>query len=159
MYVSYDEKFRLPNDYLIELNYVKSFEYEGEKHYAFHVRSRTSSDCVQKVIWKDNIKIYDKIEKNIHKLEYKDIRKLKLEGKPKDFELERIVNFGNEFTLKIEYWNSKDKQEPNKGNLDSKYRKLILFDSHYNLVSEIIEKNPNYINPNLVYEPDDIEVG
>ncbi len=158
MYVSYDDKFRLPENYIIELNYVRPFEYEGKKSYVFHASSRISADCVQKVIWKDNIKIYDEIEENVHKLKYKDYRKLKLEGKPKEFELERIVNFGKEFSLKIEYWHSKDKQEPNLGNLESKYRRLILFNSEDNIISEVIEKNPNYINPNLVND-DDIEIG
>ena len=157
MYVDYDEKFRLPDKYIIELNYLRPFENEGKKQYARKVQNRTSADCVEKIIWKNNIKIYDKIEKNVHKLEYKDIRKLKLEGKPEDFELERTVNFGNEFTLKIEYWHSKDKQEPNQGNLDSEYRRLILFNSEENILSEIIEKNPNYIGPNFIYEDNDAE--
>lgn len=159
MFVSYDDKFRLPENYVIKLNYLRPFEYEGKIQYADSVSSRTSADCVQKIIWKDNIKIYDKIEKNVHKLEYKDVRKLKLDGKPEEFELERVVNFGNEFSLKIEYWHSKDKQEPNKGNLESKYRRLILSNSKGIIVSEVVEKNPDYIDLNRVNEDDNIEVG
>lgn len=155
----YDERFRLPKNYVIELNYLRAYEAEdGKVRYVDSVMDRSSADYVQKVIWKDNIKIYNEIEKNFHKLEYEDIQKLELECKPEDFELGRTVNFGNEFSLEIEYWHSKDKQEPNRGNLESKYRRLILFNSEDNIISEVIEKNPNYINPNLVND-EDIEIG
>ena len=61
-------------------------------------------------------------------------------------DVERIFNFPNGYSAKIEYWISPTERDHKHGFYTAKYRKLILSDDKDNIISDIFEDNPNYRN-------------
>ena len=59
-------------------------------------------------------------------------------------DVERVFNFPNGYSAKIEYWISPTERDYKHGFYTAKYRKLILSDDKDNIISDIFEDNPNY---------------
>lgn len=108
-----------------------------EKGRSEHMRSK---------LYKQGILVDESIEDNPNFVTYEDARKIKDQGKFVGEEFERVIHFTNGYFAKIEYWFSKEKQDPNLGNYDSKYRRVVLFNEFQQIISEIIDKNPRYIS-------------
>ena len=57
---------------------------------------------------------------------------------------ERVFNFPNGYSAKIEYWISPTERNPEHGFYTAKYRRMILSDEKDNVISDIFEDNPYY---------------
>lgn len=64
-------------------------------------------------------------------------------------EFERLINFDNGYVAKIEYWQSINNHDSKFGIYDAKYRKTTLFDNGNNIISEVMEDNPHFIDPTI----------
>lgn len=148
------EEFMLPGDWVILIDYgmevsPAEVSWGYEKGRSAYMRSK---------LYKQGILVDESIEDNPNFVTYEDARKIKNQGKFVGEEFERVIHFPNGYVAKIEYWFSKEKQNPNLGNYDSKYRRLILFNEFNKVISEIIEENPRYISPeelNFINNPPD----
>ena len=61
-------------------------------------------------------------------------------------EFEKIINFSDGKTLKVEYWETSYSKGDNLSIYDAEFRKSYLYDSDGSLISELIESNPHYID-------------
>ena len=147
------EFFELPNNWKIEIYYgfIDDPRFPGNTEF-LNVKTRTSGQLRKIRIIKDNILLEEKIENNPAFLS--DKNKIYASWSIDGEEFERKINFDNKYIFKIEYWFSKNKQEPNRGIYFSKFHKLILYNYDREIISEIIEENPNYINPKIIDEID-----
>ena len=57
---------------------------------------------------------------------------------------ERIFNFPNGYSAKIEYWISPTERDSKHGFYTAKYRRMILSDENDEIISDIFEDNPYY---------------
>ncbi len=138
------EKFMLPGEWEILIDYGGDARFPREKiiwgyekGISTHMRSK---------LFKQDIFITEAIEKNPNYVTYEEYTKIRDQGKFIGEEFERIIHFPNGYVAKIEYWFSKEKQDPNLGNYGSKYRRLILFNEFNQIISQIIEGNPSFLS-------------
>lgn len=61
-------------------------------------------------------------------------------------EFEKIINFPDGKTLKVEYWETSYSKGDNLSIYDAEFRKSYLYDSDGSLISELIESNPHFID-------------
>ena len=61
-------------------------------------------------------------------------------------EPEKIINFPDGKTFKIEYWENPMSKGDNLGIYNAKYRKCFLFEKNGKLISKALESNPHYID-------------
>lgn len=59
-------------------------------------------------------------------------------------EFEKVINFQDGKVAKIEYWITPKKRDKNYGIYAANYRRSVLFDKFGEIISEIMERNPNY---------------
>ena len=138
------EGFLFPNNWMIISDYIYSehepiIDSDGQLGCG-----RARGNFRRSKLFNDNILVSEVIEDNPHYLPSEEINRRNDEGKFLGEEFERTINFPNGYVAKIEYWNSKDNQEPNRGIYHSKFRKLILFNENNQVISEVIQKNPNF---------------
>lgn len=147
------EKFFLPNGMYLQIDYGIIY-WEDNKYHPFYTRYSGSCRRSRLLTNQDNI-ITEVIEKNPDMLSYERQCEIIEEGLYIGDEFERVINFPNGFSVKIEYWKSINGRDENFGMYDSKYRKTILFDENDNVLSEIMEDNPHFIN----YDAENLRIG
>ena len=118
-------------------HYYPAFErYSGSKR-----RSQLLDD-------KGNI-ISEVIESNPDELTYEKEKSILATGLKIGDEFERVINFPNGYVAKIEYWVTPLKRDKNFGRYDAKYQKKILLDEKDNIISEVMDYNPYYMDSNV----------
>ena len=149
------ELFYLNNDWRIEIYYgfINDPQFPDNDKF-INMKTRLSGVLMEVKLFKDNILIDNQIEANPGYCSHENKIKHDAAWQNKGNEFERKIYFDNGYMFKIEYWFSKNKQEPNRGIYHSEFRKLILYNQNKEKISEIIEKNPNYINPEIINEFD-----
>ena len=64
---------------------------------------------------------------------------------------DRIINFDDGKVAKIEYWATPQYRDKNYRMYNADYRKLILLDENNEIISEVMEENPNnYVDENVI---------
>ena len=136
--------FLLPNNWEVISDYIysKNESIIDSEHQLG--RGRARGNYRRSKLFKDNILVSETIEINPDYLPPDEIKRLTEKGEFIGEEFERTINFPNGYVAKIEYWNSKDEQKPNLGIYRSEYRKLILLNEKNQVISEVIQKNPNF---------------
>lgn len=61
-------------------------------------------------------------------------------------EFEKIINFPDGKTFKVEYWETSHSKGDNLSIYTANFRKSFLYDKDGTLISELIESNPHYID-------------
>lgn len=138
------ENYFLPNNMSIEIDYGIIY-WEDNKYHPFYTRY-TGSCRRSKILDNENNIISEVIEKNPDELLPEREREIIDAGLYIGDEFERLINFPNGYSFKIEYWKSINERDKNFGMYDSKYRKIILFDENNKIISEMMERNPHFIN-------------
>lgn len=136
------EWFTFPDNWKIITEYI--FSESGSIDSSCNLGNRASGNLRRSKLFKDDFLINESIENNPNYLLSSEIKRLNDEGKFIGEESERCINFPNGYAAKVEYWNSKEEQEPNLGIYRSKYRRLILLNENSQVISEVIQKNPNF---------------
>ena len=138
------EIFPFSNNWIIETFYsfseTESMEDPNRKRYVARAEGNLRRSC----LYKDNILISEAIENNPHYLSSNEIDKLIDEGEFIGDEFERTMNFPNGYVAKIEYWNSKNKQDPNLGIYRSKYMRMILLNETNHVIVDVLQENPHF---------------
>ena len=143
------ELFELPNNWIIQISYGLIFHPKIHNNTEFmEVKSRSTAPLRRCRLYKNNILIDEIIEDNPCYIEPYSNNLCRPFWHMLGEEFERIIKFSNGLIFKIEYWDSKKKQEPNRGIYHSKYRKLILFNEQNEIFSVIMEDNW-CVNPEL----------
>lgn len=138
------EGFSFPNQWKIITDYIYS-ESKSLDDYNYDVnKGRAEGNFRRSKLYNEHMLISETIEDNPHYLPDSEIRRLMDEEKLFGEEFERTMKFPNGYVAKIEYWNSIDKQEPNKGIYHSKYRRLVLINNKNQVISDVIQDNPNF---------------
>lgn len=136
------EWFPFPNNWKIITDYI--FSESGIIDSNCTLGNKASGNLRRSKLFHDGILISESIENNPNYLPLSEIKRLNEEGKFIGKEFERTINFTNGYVAKIKYSNSENKQEPNQGIYFSKYRLMALLNEEDQIVSEIIEENPNF---------------
>ena len=68
-------------------------------------------------------------------------------------EFEKIINFPDGKVFKVEYWKTPRSKGNNLSIYTAKVRKSFLYDGDGSLISEIVERNPHYIDDSVKAEP------
>lgn len=138
------EKFDFPNGMQIKVDYGILWKGGYEPFFERYSGSLRRSQ----VLDSNGIIITEVIENNPDESDYKEDIEILKEGKLPGDEFERIIHFPNGYTARIEYWLTPTKRDKNFGRYAAEYQKKILLDENDNIVSEIIDYNPYYMDPN-----------
>ena len=138
------EKFDFPNRMLVRIDYGIIWEGNYEPFFERYSGSLRRSQVLDS---KGNI-VTEVIEENPDETECgTELKMLKAGQLPGD-EFERIIHFPNGYTTKIEYWMTPTKRDKNFGRYAAKYQRRVLLDENDNIISEIMDFNPHYKDPN-----------
>lgn len=151
------EGFYFPNNWEIHVDYgmnfkiMPLFDYDAidesplpSEDDLFHREGRSSDHFRILKLFKDGKLISESIEKNPSYIP-RDTQMKMLENHViigEDFE--RVFDFPNGYSAKIEYWISPTERDPKHGFYTAKYRRMILSDENDNVISDIFEDNPYY---------------
>ena len=154
------EDFDFPNGMNVHVDYGILFHTDHEYHPCFK-RYSGSLRRTQLLDQESNI-VTEVIENNPDEMDYEREQNILAKGLKIGDEFERSINFPNGYIVKIEYWVSPTKRDENFGRYSAKYQKKILLDENNNIISEILDSNPYYINPeveviNINYEDIDFD--
>ena len=138
------ETFGFPNGMQIKVDYGIIWEGKYEPYFERYSGSLRRSQ----VLDSNKSIITEIIEKNPDELPSGVEFEMLKEGKLPGDEFERIINFPNGYTAKIEYWVTPEKHDENYGRYNAEYQKRILLDENNNIISEIMDYNPHYKDPN-----------
>ena len=135
------EGFPFSDNWEIITDYI--FSETGFIDYSCEMGNRAVGNLRRSRLFKDGNLISEAIETKSH-ISREEVVKLIDEGKVIGEEFERTMNFPNGYVAKIEYWNSKNKQDPNLGIYRSKYRRMILLDEKNQVIADVIQENPQF---------------
>lgn len=151
------EGFYFPNNWSVHVDYgmnmeiMPLFNYDAiddsslpTEDMLFHRMGRSSDHFRILKLFKDGKLISESIEKNPSYIPEDTQLKMLEDHVIIGEDVERVFNFPNGYSAKIEYWISPTEQDSNHGFYTAKYRKLILSDDNDNIISDIFEDNPNY---------------
>lgn len=140
------ESFRLPNGMTINMDYGYIFtEEDGMPEGYMPTFNRCSAQYRRSQLIDSNDKIISEvIENNPDKISKSHEEILIQEHSLRGDEFEKIVNFPNGKVAKIEYWVTPEKRDKNFGRYAANYRRSVLFDETGEIISEVMERNPNY---------------
>lgn len=146
-----EENFILPNGMSIKIDYgVIDHDFKDpfisgfERFVGSHRRSRLVDD--EKLI-------IEVIEDNPDYITLEQETILAKNNIQKGDEFEKVINFPDGKVAKIEYWITPKKRDENFGRYAAKYRRSVLFDKSGEIISEVMEHNPNYqITGNKIVE-------
>ena len=134
---SFSDKLEIITDYIFSESGLVDSKCQGNV-------GRSLGNIRRSQLFKEGNLISEAIEDNPNHLSYEEIDKLIDNGEFIGEEFERTMNFPNGYTAKIEYWNSKNKQDPNLGIYRSKYRRMILLDEKDQVIVDVIQENPQF---------------
>ena len=138
------EIFPFSNNWIIETFYTFSESKSMDNPDCRNYVGRANGNIRRSYLYKDNILVSESIEDNPHYLPLDEINKLIDNGKFIGEEFERIMNFSNGYVAKIEYANSKNKQDSNLGIYRSKYMRLKLFNENNQIIADVLQENPHF---------------
>lgn len=141
------ENFDFPNGMNVHVDYGIIFHTDQKYHPCFK-RYSGSLRRTQLLDQESNI-LAEIIESNPYELSHEKEQHILDKGLKIGDEFERIIHFPNGYTVKIEYWVTPTRRDKNFGRYDAKYQKRILLDENNNIISEIINHNPYYLNPDV----------
>ena len=105
---------------------------------------RSAGNIRRSQLFKDGTLISEAFENNPHYISHEEIVNLINEGKFIGEEFDRNMNFPNGYVAKIEYLNSKNKQDTPGSIYSSKYRRLVLLDDKNQVLVDVIQDNPQF---------------
>lgn len=139
------EKFNFPNKMQVCIDYGIIWEGNYEPFFERYSGSLRRSQVLD---FDGNI-VTEIIEDNPDEMNYDERQKILNAGQILGDEFERIIHFPNGYTAKIEYWVTPAKRDKNFGRYDAKYQKKILLDENSNVISEVMDYNPHYMDSNV----------
>ena len=145
------ENFELPNGMIIHIDYGHIFTEEDKFPTGYQPWShRCCSEYRRSQLIDSNGNIISEVlEENPDYITDEDEKQLKKEKIIIGDEYEKIIKFPDGKLAKVEYWVTPTKRDKKCGRYYSKYRKSILFDKNDKIISEVMEKNPNYFDENI----------
>ena len=138
-----DEKFNLPKGIVIQIDYGV-MDYSFKDPYISGFERFVGSFRRSRLFFNDKL-ITETIENNPDYVSLEDENKLFQNGLRRGDVFDRIINFADGKVVKIEYWITPEKRDKHFGMYDANYQKIILFDESGKIISELIERNPNYL--------------
>lgn len=136
-----EEEFNLPNGYYIKMDYgVPNFD--GDY---IPITKRFNGTHRRTVLYDENMKIISQVlEDNPDRVDDEEF----FNGPKDDLlwgnETEKVIPFDDGKVAKVEYWITPYKFDSHFGRYETKFRRIVLFDENKEIISEIIEDNPNY---------------
>ena len=141
-----EETFRFPNGMKVHMDYGYIFSKEDgmpEGYMPTFLRLSSPYRRSQLLDSNENL-ISEVIENNPDKISKAQEDKLIQDGLIKGDEFEKVVNFPDGKVAKIEYWVTPEKRDKNFGRYAANYRRSVLFDESGEIISEVMELNPNF---------------
>lgn len=136
-----EEEFYLPNGHYIKIDYG-AIDFKGKY---IPLTKRFNAIYRRSILYDDNLKIISQvIENNPDYIDDNVWLKGPENGLLFGNELEKIIHFDDGKIAKVEYWITPEKREENFGRYETKFRRVVLFDEEGDIISEVIEDNPNY---------------
>lgn len=155
------ELLELPNNFYIKIDYgvMDDGSWSGKKQYLEYFAQRLSGLYRRSRLFNEHDElITEVIEKNPDYLSEEEERKLKQKGLTRGNETGKLIKFDNGMVAKVEYWDTPEKQAKGLARYSAYYRRIILFDKNNEIISEIMERNPHYEDPNIpIYDGDPID--
>lgn len=139
------EKFDFPNKMQVRIDYGIMWEGVYEPFFGRYSGSLRRSQLLDQ---NKNI-ITEIIEGNPDELDYDTEQKILSAGQRIGDEFERVINFPNGYSAKIEYWVTPAKRDKNFGRYDAKYQKNLLLNENNMVISSDICYNLDYMDPNV----------
>ena len=141
-----EETFRFPNGMKVHMDYGYIFSKEdGMPEGYMPTFNRFTSHYRRSQLFDSNENLVSEvIENNPDKVSKAQEDKLIQEGLIKGDEFEKVVTFPDGKVAKIEYWITPEKRDKNFGRYAANYRRLVLLDEYGEIISEIMEPNPNF---------------
>lgn len=146
-----EESFIFPNGMIVRMDYGYIFsEEDGMPNGYMPTFNRLTSPYRRSQLFDsyENI-ISEVIETNPDRISQAQEDKLLQEGFIEGDEIEKVVNFPDGKVAKIEYWITPEKRDQNFGRYSANYRRSVLFDESREIISEVMERNPNKIPSNI----------
>ena len=140
-----EESFVFPNGMIVHIDYGYIFnEEDGMPEGYMPTFNRFTSQYRRSQLFDSNENLISEvIENNPDRIYKAQEDKLIQEGLIKGDEFEKVVNFPDGKLAKIEYWITPEKRDKNFGRYAANYRRSVLFDESGEIISEIMEHNPN----------------
>lgn len=141
-----EESFVFPNGMIVHMDYGYIFtEEDGMPEGYMPTFNRFTSQYRRSQLFDSNENLISEvIENNPDRVSKAQEAKLIQQGLIKGDEFEKVVNFSDGKVAKIEYWITPEKRDKNFGRYGANYRRSVLFDESGEIISEIMERNPNY---------------
>lgn len=137
-----EENFYLPNGMSIVIDYgVMDYDFKDPFISGFE---RFAGSCRRSKLFDGEKLITEVIEENPDYISSEKEAFLAENHILKGDEFEKVINFPEGKVAKIEYWVTPEKRDENFGMYSANYRRLVLFDEYGEIISEVMERNPNY---------------
>ncbi len=146
------ELLKLPNHFCIKIDYgvMDDGSWSGKKQYLEYFAQRLSGSYRRSRLFNEYDElITEVIEKNPDYLSEEEEKKLEQKGLTRGDETGKLIKFDNGMVAKVEYWDTPEKQAKGPARSSAYYRRIILFDENNEIISEIMEENPYYKDPNI----------
>ena len=141
------ESFELPNGMVIHMDYGYIFNEEHDMPTGYMPSfNRCSAQYRRSQLIDSNNKkiISEVIVKNPDRISKSQEERLLQEHLIRGDEFEKVVNFPDGKVAKIEYWLTPERRDENFGRYSANYRRSVLFDESGKIISEVMERNPNF---------------
>lgn len=143
------EKFELPNKYVILIEYGMvdlDGSIRGVKNKFLQIFTRYSGNDRRTILYDDDRNIIsESIESNPDFVKDDEWVSIPEQGLLFGDEFEKVIHFQNGMVAKIEYWKTPENRDEHFGRYAAKFRRTVLFDENGEIISEIMERNPNYL--------------
>lgn len=138
-----EEILNFPNGMFIKIDYGV-MDYDFKDPFISGFERFVGSFRRSRLLFNDEL-ITENIEINPDYVSLEDEEKLIKKGLRIGDVFDRTMNFQDGKVVKIEYWLTIEKRDKHVGMYDATYRKIILFDESGEIISELMEHNPNYL--------------
>lgn len=138
-----DEKFNLPEGISIQIDYGV-IDHDFKDPFISGFERFVGSFRRSRLFFNDKL-ITENIKNNPDYVSLEEEKKLIQNGLRRGDVFDRTINFLDGKVAKIEYWITPEKRDKHFGMYDANYRKIILFDESGEIISELMERNPNYL--------------
>lgn len=136
------EQFNFSNGIYLIMDYcIKDDKFKDPLIPGF---ARWDATLRRSILYDNNKIMSEVIEDNPDYISPEEELKLNEMGIIKGDEFEKVVNFPDGKVAKIEYWITPEKRDENFGRYAANYRRSVLFDENGEIISEIMEHNPNF---------------
>lgn len=149
--------FHFPNNMTIKIDFgVLDYEFRDPYIAGFE---RFMGPSRRSQLFSGNKLITEIIEDNPECPSLEESKRLAENNIRRGEEFEKIINFPDGKTFKVEYWKTSRSKGDNLSIYTAKVRKYFLYDVDGSLISENVERNPHFIDDSVKATPYVLEDG